>query len=252
MRILSLAPSNTEILYALGAEEHIIANTRYCDHPEDAQKKPKVGGWLDVKYQLISEYHPDIIITSTFVQDKIIARFKMMGIEIMHLDPVTLDDVYESIIRIGKLVGKEGKAHIIVGEMKTELESIRQESLKLPRVKVYCEEWHKPATVSGNWVPALIEIAGGDPVLIKEGVHSREVKSEEVIAENPDVIIVSLCGIGIVANVDEIKNREGWNLIKAVENNKVFAINDSLLNRHGPRLVEGAKLLFELFHQKSE
>ena len=88
--------------------------------------------------------------------------------------------------------------------------------------------------------------------MIKEGTHSKEVKSEEVIAENPDVIIVSLCGIGIGANVDEIKNREGWNLIKAVENNKVFAINDSLLNRHGPRLVEGAKLLFELFHQKSE
>ena len=156
------------------------------------------------------------------------------------------------IIRIGRLVEKDEEAQQIVDEMKQKLEDLRQKSLKLPRLKVYCEEWHNPSTVAGNWVPEIIQIAGGDPILINEGERSKEILQEQVIAENPDFVILSLTGIGALANVDEVKKREGWNVITAVQQNNVIAINDALLNRPSMRLVEGAQLLFDFFHQEDE
>ena len=114
MRIISLAPSNTEILYALECSDEIVAVTRFCDYPEEAKLKPKVGGWIDIDDKLVEKYMPDVIMTSTFVQDKIVSRFKEKGIKIFHSDPKTLEQVYESIISIGEFVDKKEKALEIV------------------------------------------------------------------------------------------------------------------------------------------
>lgn len=241
MRIISLAPSNTEILYALECSDEIVAVTRFCDYPEEAKLKPKVGGWIDIDDKLVEKYMPDVIMTSTFVQDKIVSRFKGKGIKIFHSDPKTLEQVYESIISIGELVDKKEKALEIVAKMKKEFSEISKPKEK---IRVYCEEWHKPPTISGNWVPKIIEFSGGTS-LCPEGKVSYPLTLQEVEKFNPDLIILSLCGFGEKAKTEIISLREDWHILKAVKENKIFAIDDSLLNRPGPRLVEGARWLAE-------
>jgi len=124
-KIISLAPSNTEILYALGAQDKLVACTRYCDFPEDAKKKPRIGGWLDINDELVKKFEPDLILTSTFVQNKITDRYKKSKMNIVALMPTTLKGVFDSITRIGKLVEKEKEALNLVKSMKNKFNEIQ-------------------------------------------------------------------------------------------------------------------------------
>jgi iron complex transport system substrate-binding protein len=145
MKIVSLAPSNTEILFALGMGRNIAGVTRFCDYPADARYKPKVGGWLDVKTDYLKELKPDLVFTSSFLQAEIVERLNRNGMSVVHVDPRTLDDVYESIITIGEAVGRAERAEGLVAEMKRRLSKVKESSLRKRKIRAYCEEWHRPA-----------------------------------------------------------------------------------------------------------
>jgi len=265
-RIISLAPSNTEILYSLGAQDKLVAVTRYCDFPEEAKKKPRIGGWLDINDELVKSYNPDLILTSTFVQNKITNRYKKSKMNIVALMPTTLKGVFDSIFRIGKLVGKKKEAINVVKSMKNKFNeidnmiqqqpiknslnnnSINENSIKnkTNKPRVYIEEWHKPPTVSGNWIPTLVKIARGKYDLIKAGVHSKEVTTQQIQRYDPEIIIISICGMSDKAPKEWITKREGWQNLSAVKNDKVFVFDDSLLNRPGPRLITGLENLAKM------
>jgi len=248
MRIVSLAPSNTEILYALGCQDDVVAVTNFCNYPQAALQKPRVGGWVDVNDDLVKQYTPDVVMTSSFVQDHVAIRYRDSGIQLFHTDPNTLEQVYESIISIGQLVGKVSDAEQIVNKMKTGFAEVA-EQVDWPTVKVYAEEWHNPPMACGNWVPAVIKIAGGDTIC-NEGEISRPVTSQEVRSYAPDCIVLSLCGLGSKVMPSMVAKRgEDWQALRPVRNNKVFVLNDSFLNRPGPRLVEGARQLVSIFQK---
>lgn len=250
-RIVSLAPSNTEILYALGAEDRLAACTRYCDFPESAKEKPRIGGWLDINDELVKSYNPDLILTSTFVQNKITSRYKKSKMNIVALMPATLKGVFDSIIKIGKLVEKEKEANDLVDSMKNRFNDIKNKVKnhnKKINPRIYIEEWHKPPTVSGNWVPDLVKIAGGNYQLIKSGIHSKEVTTGQIQEYDPEIIIISICGMADKAPKEWVTKRDGWEKLSAVRNNKVFVLDDSLLNRPGPRLAIGAEKLAEIIN----
>ena len=281
-RIISLAPSNTEILYALDAEDSLVACTRYCDFPADAKKKPRIGGWLDINDELVKKFEPDLILASTFVQNEITSRYKKSKMNIVSLMPTTLKGVFDSILKIGKLVGKEKESKELADSMKNrimkienkvkkysnekhitktktimnELKHIKQYELKKKnkiknKPRVYVEEWHKPPTVSGNWVPNLVKIAGGNYSLIKAGTHSKEVSSGQIQKYDPEIIVVSICGMSDKAPKEWTTKRKGWENLSAVRNNKVFVFDDSLLNRPGPRLIDGLEKLAEVIHPEN-
>ncbi len=248
-RIVSMAPSNTEILYALGVQDKLVAVTRYCDFPSDAAKKPKIGGWLDIKEELVKGYNPDLILTSTFVQNEITEKYKKMGMNVVSLMPTTLVGVFNSIKKIGKLVGREKEAEELVKGMNRRISLVKSRSrFASYRPRLYVEEWHKPATVSGNWVPTLARFAGADYRLIRAGHHSREVFLEEMQDYNPEVIVLSICGLSDKAPKEWVVKREGWGNIRAVKNKNVHVFDDSLLNRPGPRLVDGLEKLAAILH----
>ena len=248
-RIISLAPSNTEIIYALGAQDKLVAVTRYCDFPEDAKKKPRVGGWLDIKEELIMEHKPDLILTSTFVQNEITQKYRNLGMNIEALMPTTLVGVFNSIRKIGKLVGREKEAGLLVKEMSKKVNEIKSKSRFVDRrPRLYIEEWHKPPTVSGNWVPTLAKIAGADYSLIRAGHHSKEVSLEEIQRYNPEFIISSICGLKDNVPKEWITKREGWQNLRAVKQNNVCVFDDSFLNRPGPRLAIGLEMIANVLH----
>ncbi|MBI1972322.1 MAG: cobalamin-binding protein [Candidatus Aenigmarchaeota archaeon] len=246
IRIISLAPSNTEILFSLGLGPQVVGVTRFCDYPDEAKKITKIGGWVDPEYGRVESLKPDLIFTSTFLQEKIAKALSAKGFNVVHTDPKNLGGVYESIITIGKSCHKLKESKTLVGEIMNGLDGVKQ--IFDEPVKVYCEEWHRPPTVSGNWVPDIIRIAGGES-MIKAGEISRETTLQEVAKFGPEIIVVSLCGFGEKSDKRFILQRPGWQNLDAVKNNKIIVMDDSLLNRPGPRLVNAAEKLAAILDQ---
>ncbi len=244
MRLLSLAPSNTEIVAALGAVAELVAVTRYCDHPAEIIGLPTVGGWTDVDDARIAALKPDLILTSTSVQHAAEARFAAFGLPVLHVDPRTLDAVRLSFATIGDAIGRSQAARELIARFDRAIEAATATAPTSRRV--YVEEWHQPPTPSGNWVPDLIRLAGGTCPLIASGEVSRPIPETDLLAFDPDVIVLSLCGVGLQAKAAIVQRRPGWEALRACRDGRVHVIDDSLLNRPGPRLSEGLAVLREL------
>ena len=245
--IISLSPATTEIIFALHAQKHIIAVTTQCDFPEEARNIATVGGFLNVDFDAVIGRKPDMVLTSTLVQEKIAGKSRKSGIKTIHIDPKNLGDVFVSILEIGKALHVQGNAEILIRQMKDRIEHISNKTQKIKkRPRVYIEEYSNPPYVCGNWVPDLINIAGGEG-LLSEG-RSRTVSTEEIVEFNPQIIIVSWCGSGSQNDMNKIISRPGWNQIEAVQNRKIIFIDESLLNRPGPRLVQGLEMLAKIIH----
>jgi iron complex transport system substrate-binding protein len=240
MDIVSLAPSNTEILYAIGAEDDIVATTSLCSYPEEASEKQSIGGWTNPKIERIIEFDPDIILASDDLQDEAVEKIQEKGFPVHQVKPHSLQEVFESIVEIGEAVERKEEAEKLVGEMKNSIDQLELENS--PRI--YCEEWMDPPMASGNWIPGLIEEADGE-YFLEDGERSREFEMEKLREFDPEYIFMNICGAGEALNTEELEKREDWQDISAVKNGNVFAVDDSLLNRPGPRLVEGLKRIVE-------
>lgn len=239
MRIISLSPSTTEILFAIGAGNNITANTVYCDYPDEAKKIPKVGSWIKVDMGKIKSLKPDVIFTSTVVQQRLYNQLKDLGLNVVHFDPRSLVDIYENILEIGRIINKTKEAEELVDGMKKEEDKLRKSGNK-NTPKVYIEEWFNPPMISGNWVPDIARLAGGDYSLVAKGSISRKIELDEVLDYQPDFIFLSYCGFGENSNKNYILNRPGWDKLKAVKNHQIFIIDDRVLNRPGPRILQAA------------
>jgi iron complex transport system substrate-binding protein len=239
MRIASLAPSNTEIVYALEKEDSLVATTSLCDYPPEAREKESVGGWTSgIDLEKLESLEPDIVLTSDQLQQEI--RDSIDFAPVLHVEPGTLEEVYESIIEIGEEVGAADEARELVEDMRTSIEKIQAEGS--PRV--YCEEWGDPPYVSGNWIPGLLEKAGIQ-YPIEDGERSREIDLEELKDFDPDQIFLNICGAGVNAERDKVLERRSWDQLEAVRKGRVHVIDDSLLNRPGPRIVEGLRRIVD-------
>ena len=234
MKILSAAPSNTEIIYKLGLQDQLIGTTSLCDYPEQALDKPSIGGWTQgINYSKIDELNPDIILLSDSLQDEQALKLSEKY-ETLQVNPVNLEGVFSSILRIGRRFDREQKASKIIRKMEKEIESIN-----LKNKRIYCEEWMEPPMVSGNWIPDLIERANGE-YFIDSG-RSREFELEDLESFDPEYIFLNVCGAGTNINPEKILERPKWKKISAVKNDNVYVIDDALLNRPSPRIVEGLK-----------
>lgn len=238
--IVSLAPANTEILYALDAEETIVATTSICNHPDGVQDKPSVGGWTNPDVDEVVKHDPDLVLASDELQNEAVAQCEDAGLEVLQLTPTAFHDVFNTVKQIGEIVGREAEARAVVDRMN---EDAREAAVSTDdRTRVYCEEWHEPRMIGGNWIPRMVRIVGGT-YPIDEGERSREISTSEVQAFDPEHIFIHYCGFGDAAESEEIADREGWEEITAVEEGNIHIIDDSLLNRPGPRLVKGMKTI---------
>lgn len=236
MNIVSLAPSNTEILYALGAGDEVVATTSLCDYPGEAAEKPGIGGWTNPKISRIHEFNPDLVLASDDLQDEAVQKIQGEGFPVMQVKPHNLEEVYQSIRDIGERIDRKNEAEKVIDEMKQAFRKINLSG----NPRIYCEEWMDPPMVSGNWIPDLVKRIGGRYFI--DGGRSRKFPFENLEEFDPEYIIFNICGAGKNLDPEKIvSEREDWQDISAVENGEVYRIDDSLLNRPGPRLVEAAK-----------
>jgi len=246
MRIVSLAPSNTEILFALGVGDQVVGVTHFCDWPSQVSEKTKVGSWIQTDPKKIAALKPDLIMTSYYLPDPL-KSWSGPG-SVVHVVPKTLADVYESILHIGDAVGARGRALDIVDEMKRDFAEIAASTTGVARPRVYMEEWHDPPMASGNWVPELVEIAGGVAGVSIKGAPSAVFSFEALTQFDPDLMVFHWCGIPEHLFSKIIPRRvQKWKELRAMRNGATIFLEDSLLNRPGPRLVEGARRLHKVF-----
>ncbi len=251
MRIASLSPAVTEILFALGVADQLVCVDQFSDFPEEARDLPRLMGHQRVDLERLRAHKPDVVFTSTVVQAVLAAQLATEGFSVVHRDPRRLSDVHATIRELGTFVDRSAEAHALSERMRLDLAATEKLGKLLPpRMRIYIEEWHAPPMASGNWVPELAKAAGGEAFPIPAGELSRAVTLDEVTRFDPDVIVISWCGAGRLADKALLTGRPGWEALRAVRENSVFVVDDSLLNRPGPRVIEGAKRLYGLLFQR--
>ncbi|MBI1812468.1 cobalamin-binding protein [Candidatus Peregrinibacteria bacterium] len=253
MRIASLSPAATEILFALGCGSQIVCADQFSDFPEETRAIPHLKGHQEIDAEALDAFRPEIVLTGTVIQEKLASNLRSQHLPVIHQDPRTLLQVFDAIRQLGAIFAAEERAAALVLSMQQGLNAVKKKaSLLESKPRVYVEEWLNLPMVSGNWVPELIRIAGGQSFPIQPGTLSREVTFEEVQRFDPDLIVISWCGAGVLAEKKLLVEREGWQTLRAIREGRVRVIDDSLLNRPGPRLLEGAQRLygwmFEMLH----
>lgn len=253
MRIASLAPSVTAILQELGVADELVACTSLCPLPDPVRTALAVGSFTTLDESKLATTKPDIVITSTSVQQKGQAKLRLEGYNVLHVDPRSLLAIAESYATIGQAVSREEHGIILQQEFIKKLASLRTEKTNSRPVKVYMEEWHQPPFVAGNWVPDMVALAGGEAVLVEQGAASRPITLEELQHADPDLIVQHVClPTGYDWNIrrqqllQELQNRPGWNSLRAVKRGHAVFMEDSFFNMPTRSVLRGVTLLRQL------
>jgi len=244
-RIISLAPSNTEILFALGLGDKVVGVTMYCDYPPEAQDKEKVGDYYGPDIEKIIALEPDLILATDFHRFDLIPALEDQGFTVFAVAPQTLDDVLESIQKIGQITGKEAEALELVNGMTgkiTEIEGQVKELEEKPRV--FYMTWHDPMwTVGRNtWIDDLINTSGGVNIFSQYFESGAMVEIEWVILLNPEIIITSEWSYDWALNATELASTN------ASQTGRIYTFDDDLAQRPGPRLVKGLEWFAHFIH----
>ncbi|MFP6576010.1 MAG: cobalamin-binding protein [Pirellulaceae bacterium] len=288
-RIVSLLSSATEILYALDLQDHLAGISHECDYPPAALQKPQVtvshidaslpSHQIDEQVRsnlkmrrslygldsdLLSELTPDLIITQAQcevcaihydeVLELVAATETLAETKILALQPRCWKDVFQDIISLGTAVDCRDKAVQLVEALQGRIDRIAGilERNRVQRPRVVCIEWIEPLMVAGNWVSTLVELAGGINGVSAADVPSQYETWSDVLAFDPEVIVVCPCGFDLHRTRQELPQLQqvaGWQEMSAVKNQRVFVLDgNSHVNRSGPRLVETVEILAHLFH----
>ena len=249
-RYISLAPSTTEILFALGLDDEIVGVSSYCNYPLEAKNKEKVGNFSQPNIEKILSLKPDYIFCTGLEQAPIISSLRRLGLKVYVADPSTISQLLSSIKEIGNITGKTKEAESLTEKMRKDIEEISLKVKAIPpekRQKVFLEIWHDPLSTSGkgSFVDELITLAGGINIA-GDTLRAYSIFSpEEVIKRNPDCIIIAYMVSGNAAK--SMAARFGWSGVAAIKNNRVYAdINSDILLRPGPRVVQA----LEEIHRK--
>ncbi len=222
-RIISLGPSITEQLYLLGLQDRLIGCTIYCKKPKEAESKEKIGTVVEINLEKIVSLKPDLVLATSLTDPKTIEKLKRLGIKVVSFSsPKNFVQICEQFLKLGKITGRQKVAEKLVEEAKQKAESLRKKVKGLPEPKVFVQVGAKPLfTVTGDsFVNDFIEFAGGVNIAqnLNMGLYSRE----EVLKNNPDVIIIVTMGI---VGEQEKEIWERYRTLKAVKNNRIYIID---------------------------
>jgi len=253
-KIISLAPSNTEILYGLGLEDKLVGVTELCNYPEEAMEKEKVGGYSNIDIERIVAINPDLILAEDLHKQEVIPALESYGFTVVTIVPHNLQEVMDSIMLIGRITGTEEKALQIVDDMNRKIKEITDETEKInqeDKTKVLYVIWHDPiwSVNSDTRIHDLIEKAGGINIAATGGQGYPTFTLEEIININPQVIIVNEEAYeGGDATLQYILNESRLSVVDAFINGNVYGINADLTNRPTPRIFEALELMAKMIH----
>lgn len=288
-RIISLLPAATEIVCALGLQQNLVGRSHECDYPEgvwqlpvcsdanmdhnltsleiDKRVKEILSDALSVytvNRETIKELQPDVVITQAQCEvcavsltevELALENYLDKPAQIISLEPQKLNDIFTDIENVAASLGVAERGAILVEELQERLDIIKHK-LKFAESKptVACIEWLEPMMVSGNWIPELVDIAGGASILAEAGKHSPYVEWVDIRLADPEIIVLMPCGFSIERTMKEVGillEQPGFAELKAVKNNRVYiADGNQYFNRPGPRIVDSIEILAEIINPK--
>ena len=248
-RIISLAPHVTEMLFAVGAGNKIIGAVDYSDYPEAAKALPRVGGYSRLDVERIVSLKPELIVAWQDGNGKaVIKRLKQLGMSVYVTEPVEVLDVADNLERLALLTGNKGKGSKSATQFRANYARLQQQYSKKTRVSVFYQLWHQPlmTATDNHLIGKVISLCGGQNVFAGLASLTPKVGLESVLAANPQVIIAS----GMEAARPEwLDDWRRWKQLRAVQNEHLFFIPPDILQRHSPRILEGAQQLCLLLDQ---
>jgi iron complex transport system substrate-binding protein len=248
-RIVSLAPSATRILWELGAAGHLAGVTRWCKDvvPAEAiEDLPVVGDCWNLDAEAVAQLKPDLVIGSVPYRAEAVEGILKQGLRFLAKSPRTLDDIYGDIRLLAGIVGKQNEGEKLAGRMQSRIAAVRERTAAFENPpRVYCEVWSNPLRSAQPWVEELVEAAGGKFVPYPAG---RQVGSEEVIAADPEIIVLAWAATGDRARPDVVRKRPGWKKVSAVRDDRIHVVRDETLNTPAPILLEGLNALAAFIH----
>jgi iron complex transport system substrate-binding protein len=288
MKIVSLLPSATEIVFALGLGDSLVGVTDECDYPPDAVTKPIVSrsalpqgrplsareideavrGKLDGKEplyvldtDLLRRERPDVVLTQDLCRvcavpsgqvEQALEKIGLPDAKVLSLDPNTLEEVIAQIDAVGKLLERPEEAAKLTGSLRMRVAKVKEVATRLPMLNVFCLEWSDPPFAAGHWVPEMVEAAAGVNLLSEKGGPSRVVTHRQIRDANPEAIVFMPCGYYLEEAEEEaapILTHAELRETSAVRNGNVFAVDaTSYFSRPGPRVVDGLEILAWALH----
>jgi len=247
-RIISLSPSHTEILYAIGLGDRLVGATEYCNYPADAASKPRIGGFSDVDFEQVVGLAPDLVLVSTIHMSEVVPRLEELGISVFVINPPTVLDVLDGILTIGLLTGRGLTAAELVAEMAERIDAVVAAVEGASPPKVFWELGAELYTAGpGSFVDDLIALAGGENVAADAQSQWPQLSVEAIVLEDPDVIVLADHNYGETA--EKVAARPGWEGIRAVKEGRIVELtDDDIFSRPGPRIVEALEFLARIFH----
>lgn len=241
-KIVSLAPSDTEVLFALGLDEQIVGVSDLDDYPEAVKDKPRMGT-SKVNVEAVVAAQPDLVVTASFINEATVKSLGDLGIKVFQSEPKTIQDAIEHIELIGTITDHQAQAAEVVAKMEQELQLVTEAVKSVSedqKKKVYIEFSPGWTVGKGEFMDEMISLAGG--LNVASDIEGwSEINEENIIQADPDVILYakSLVYENNQTLADIIKARGGWDQIKAIKEDQVFGLEDNLLSRPGPRITQG-------------
>ena len=287
MKIVSLLPSATELVYALGLGDDLSGVTFECDHPPEARTKPVVSDTalptdrpltsaeidsevrerMEVRQplyvldkDLMRQIDPDVILTQDLCRVCALPTGQVQdaldeigcSAEVVSMDPHSLEEILESFLEVGRVTGTEGRAKELVDELRDRIETVRRQATRLPTIRTLCLEWLEPPFAGGHWIPEMVAVAAGQNLLVQPKERSREVTWRAIANESPEVVVHMPCGY-YLAEAEEEASRiyevPEFRETTAYASGAVFATDaSSYFSRPGPRIVDGLDILAWAIH----
>lgn len=252
-RIISLAPSNTEILFALGLGDRVVGVTEYCNYPKEATTKPKVGGFSTVDIEKVVSLQPDLILATRIHSKTAVPALEKLGLTVIALTPTSLDAVIKSINMVGEITGQNKQASQLVSNLRTRIETVDKKTKNLAsnqRLRVLYLTWHDPLMTAGTEtiVDDIITKSGGQNIAYDIS-GDKAINLETVIQRNPQVIIASIgMGTGQDLPWQYVKTEPRLKNTEALLNNRVYKIDGDIIHRPGPRIVDALEQMAQFIH----
>jgi iron complex transport system substrate-binding protein len=256
-RIVSLAPSNTEILFAIGAGDQVVGRDEFSDYPEAALTVPSIGGSFgEIIYEALIELQPDLVFAGEITPAEQVREMEELGLTVFWLtNPVTIQGMFTNLETTSLLAGHADKTRELIGDLTARLETVQQalaevETRPLVFYEIDGSDPLAPWTSGkGTFIDTLIQLAKGKNIgRVLDGDYAQ-ISIEELLVQDPDVILLGDAAWGVTA--ESVAARAGWETLQAVETQLIFPFDDNLASRPGPRLIEGLETLARLLHPEA-
>ena len=250
LRIVSLAPSLTETVYALGLQDRLVGDTDYCDYPVEAQKKPKVGGGINPNLEVIASLHPDLVlVVKSFNRLETVRALETLGIPSYSTDPHTVDEIVTSTEKLADVLGVPEAGKNLAADLHRRLATLHEKLAPLPQTRVLFVVWAEPLVSigKGTFIADALHKAGADSIVDSD--HDwPQMNLEEVVHLQPEYLVFAASHSDSGAHdFDTLSAKPGWTLLEAVQNRRFAVISDAV-NRPAPRIVSAIEDLARQLH----